>query len=367
MTLDLSRWAVVAHKDDTGFGRLAEDLRAVLGLGRHLVIPSERLWDKPLTGTGEDLLEPSQSPDRLRSLLKDLQGFIFFERHSWHPQILPIARELGVRSVCLPTWEWFRGTDRQWKLCDLFICSSRYSLSVIRRYGFRNSIFLPIILDIGRFSARSISGPARLFIHNAGLVDANDRKGTGDTIRAFRLVKRQDIELSIRMQKPADLPDLDHRMKLEIGNLDDPGALWRTGDVAIQPSKMEGIGLMVLEPVLSGMPVLTLDYPPMSEFVRQDEMRVRKRWFNRKAFPTAWVKHAHLRLPDINDLARKIEWCTEHDMSQFSVDNRRWAESVFDGARLKDGYSAVLQALLDNQLDEFLKATDRETGIGLIR
>ncbi len=45
--LDLSRWAVVAHKDDTGFGRMAMDARSVLGVGRHLIIPSERLTDYP--------------------------------------------------------------------------------------------------------------------------------------------------------------------------------------------------------------------------------------------------------------------------------------------------------------------------------
>ena len=33
MSVDFSRWAVVAHKDDTGFGRQAADIRAVLGLG----------------------------------------------------------------------------------------------------------------------------------------------------------------------------------------------------------------------------------------------------------------------------------------------------------------------------------------------
>ena len=36
-------WAVVAHKDDTGFGRMAADARKVLGFGHHFVIPSERL------------------------------------------------------------------------------------------------------------------------------------------------------------------------------------------------------------------------------------------------------------------------------------------------------------------------------------
>ena len=44
-TLDFKQWAVVAHKDDTGLGRQARDIRKVLSLGRHIVIPTERLTD----------------------------------------------------------------------------------------------------------------------------------------------------------------------------------------------------------------------------------------------------------------------------------------------------------------------------------
>ena len=49
-------WAVLAHKDDTGLGRQASDVRDVLGFGPHLVIPSERLVDHPLDGISEHWL-----------------------------------------------------------------------------------------------------------------------------------------------------------------------------------------------------------------------------------------------------------------------------------------------------------------------
>lgn len=54
--LDLSKWAVVAPKDFTGLGRMAEDMKAVLGIGYHLVIPSERLNNQPLNIDNEILL-----------------------------------------------------------------------------------------------------------------------------------------------------------------------------------------------------------------------------------------------------------------------------------------------------------------------
>jgi hypothetical protein len=43
-------WAVYAHKDDTGFGRMARDVRSVLSFGKHLIIPSERLYDYHIDG-----------------------------------------------------------------------------------------------------------------------------------------------------------------------------------------------------------------------------------------------------------------------------------------------------------------------------
>jgi glycosyltransferase involved in cell wall biosynthesis len=343
MALDFSNWAVVAHKDDTGFGRGAADLRRVLGVGRHLVIPSERLWDKPLDQDSEARLDPKCSGDELRFLLSGLEGIFFFERHNWHPDLLPTCRELGVRSVCIVTWEWFKGDDRLWDLCDLFICPSQLSLSVVREQGRKNSIYLPWALDLSRFPSRSISGPARFFVHNAGLVDPDDRKGTGDTILAFKGVKRADIRLLVRMQKEAPLPETDDRIVVQTGNLDNPADLYATGDVAIQPSKLEGIGFMIIEPAASGMPVVTLDYPPMNEFVRQKELLVRKRWLKRKSYGSVWYKHAHLRLPDIKDLAKKIEWCASHDLSGVSRDNRAWAEETFNPQRLSEQYRLALE------------------------
>lgn len=344
MNVDFSRWAVVAHNDDTGFGRMAADMRRVLGLGGQIVLPSERLVDRPL-GQADRLLRCDDPAACVEAVLAGWDGILFFERPAWHPQLLEIARARGVRTVCVPMWEWFQGRARQWQGCDLFVCPSDFSERVVRSYGWRNTCVLPWTLDIGRFPARRIVGPARLFVHNAGLVDHNDRKGTRDTIEAFMRVKNPALRLLVRMQKEVPLPRHDNRVEVQVGNLGDPAQLYATGDCAIQPSKMEGIGFMVIEPVASGLPVITLDYPPMSEAVCQPELRVRKRWFKRRAFPTAWVKHAHLRLPNIADLTRRIEWCATNDLAEVSCANRAWAEKRFDRSNLVAAWRQALSTL----------------------
>jgi len=339
---NFSNWAVYAHKDDTGFGRQASDVRAVLGFGHHLVIPSERLDDHPIDGLNERWLPADASPESIRLLLSDFDGILFFERPAWHPHILQIAREMRVATVCVPNWEWFKGNAPEWQYCDLFVCPSRFTEKIVRSYGFTNTYYLPWPIDLAKLPLRQVSGPARHFIHNAGLVDHDDRKGTRDTIQAFSRLSRSDLRLTVRLQKPVPLPPVDERVEIVVGNLACVSDLYATGDICVQPSKMEGIGFMVLEPACAGIPVLTTDYPPMSEYIQQAELRCRPRWRKRKAYASQWISHAHLKLPNIRDLARRMDWAASTDLSEISAANRQWAEINFNPAMLRSAWAEAL-------------------------
>lgn len=344
MTL-FNNWAVVSYKDDTGLGRHAADLKKILKLGYQLVVPSERLSTHPLDATADRVLQPDFTDEQVKNCLTGLDGLIVLERQ-FHPRLLETAKELGLKIVAVPMWEWFLGNAPEWKFCDLFICQSRFTEQIVRKYGWTNTVRLPLALDLSQFPARLVKNAARVFIHNAGLIDADDRKATRDTIRAFMRTRRSDIQLVVRLQKEADLPEHDERVQVRIGNLEDPGELYQNGDCAIQPSKMEGIGFMVVEPVSVGLPVITLNYPPMNEYVHQPEMLVRPRLFSRKCFATQWIPHAHLRLPDINDLTRKIIWCADNDLSRISQANRQWSEQAFDPDKLKKLWLDAVERIL---------------------
>jgi len=341
--IDWGRWAVVAPKDDTGLGREAEAAREVLGIGRHLAVPSERLVDKPLDGTSERRLDPRCGLEELRELLRGLEGVLVLERPNWHPRLLPICRDLGVRTLCVPNWEWFVGRDPLWRHCDAFVCCSRITLDVVRRYRFRNAVAVgPWPLPLARFPARSVTGPARVFIHNGALMDTFDRKGTLDTIDAFSRVPGPALRLIVRLQREVELPRLDPRIEVRFGNLADPAQLYADAHVAIQPSKIEGIGFLVLEALASGLPVITTNAPPMNEYVPRRELLVAPRWFKRRAFQTGWVPQAHRRLPRSRDLEAKIAWCAENDLGATADANRAWAEERFDAARVRREWEEVL-------------------------
>jgi len=340
-----SKWAVCSFKDDTGLGRMATDIQAVLGLGHHLVVPSERLKSQEISGVNERLLLPTDSSTNIESLLDELEGIICLERPNWHPDLLRIAKSMGIITVCVPMWEWFTGTSPDWDLVDLIACPSRFTETIVRSYGYTNTCSIYWPLDLAKLPSRTISGPARHFIHNAGLIDHDDRKGTRDTIKAFKRLKRKDVSLTVRLQKDSPLPLLDERIEVIIGNCPNPADLYATGDICVQPSKMEGIGFMVLEPACAGMPVITTDYPPMNEFIRQPNLRCRTRWRKRKAFPTNWIPHAHLKLPSITDLTRKMEWAASHDLASISQSNRAWAERTFDPIVLRRSWELLLSQI----------------------
>jgi len=344
---DLSNWAVVGFKDDTGIGRMTRDIQQVLGVGHHIVAPSERMEGYPLEGTHELLLSDSLDADKLKEFLSGLKGIICLERLHWRSDLIPVAKSLGIKVVCVPMWEWFRGTDEDWKDADLFLCPNLKAVEVLRSYGFDNTMHVPWPLDLEALPSREVSGVARTFIHNAGLVDHDDRKGTSCVVKAFSKVRNPDICLIIRMQQESPLPIKDHRIDLRIGNLDNPAELYTEGDVAIQPSRMEGLGFMVLEPVCCGMPVITTDAAPMNEYVHQPELLAHPTLIRKKSFAykAASIPHAYLTPPKVSSLAKRINWCSHNDLSQISKQNRDWALSRHCSQNIRLSWENTLSKL----------------------
>ena len=337
---------MVAYNDTTGLGRMAEDIKALLGV-RHLVIPSERLETRALNPSSDTLLRRDADQAEVASALEGLQGIVVLET-PWNQQLLPTARRLRMRVACVPRWEWFRGSDPTWAMVDLFLCPSDFCLKVVRSYGWMNSLQLPWTVDLSQLPTRIVRGPARVFFHNGGLMDRDDRKSTRDTIAAFRRVRRRDVRLIVRLQKPAELGPVDDRVEVRIGNLENVSGLYAEGDVAVQPSAIEGIGFMVLEPVCCGVPTITTDCPPVSDYVTQPELRTKTRWFNRPVFSSraARIRHAHRHPPSVNDVTRRIEWCTDHDLTTISLENRMMAQRMFNPDALRARWIHTLGGLV---------------------
>jgi glycosyltransferase involved in cell wall biosynthesis len=345
-SLDLARWAIVGVKDETGVGRMAEDLRRALAPICQLVAPSYR--GSSAHDASSDLPLALESDKALNEQLAAFQGIIIFEDTEWSRRAVRIAHAAGVKTVHVVLWEWFRFYVPEWQLCDLFVCVHGMAEKTLRRLGFRNLARLVWPLDLAQLPRREIRGRARRFAHNAGLVEKGDRKGTAITIEAFRAVSLPDIELVIRTQNEFTLHCDDPRIRIESQHIEHHGDLYAEGDVAVQPSKCEGLGFMILEAIAAGLPVITTDYPPMNEYASSGRLLAATRWGKAPAEQTSYIHQAHFKIPRVSSLARCIQWCATHDVASISARNRAWAENTFHPERVRRDWTIALAKLLDS-------------------
>lgn len=158
---------------------------------------------------------------------------------------------------------------------DFLICNTKRHHSVFSwhpgchyvPWGTDTTVFAPRALD-------RISGDHVVFFHSAGY--SPYRKGTDLAIRAFQQIEGE-AQLVVHTQRPlSELPCMYSplvRRLIGAGKLlvlcatvRAPG-LYHRGDVYVYPSRLDGVGLTVPEALACGLPVITIDNPPMNEFV----------------------------------------------------------------------------------------------------
>jgi 1,2-diacylglycerol 3-alpha-glucosyltransferase len=155
---------------------------------------------------------------------------------------------------------------------DFLFCNTERHFSVFNNHP--QSFYIPWGTNINVYTERTkrnVHTPVKFF-HSAGMGGIGLRKGTDILIKAFQKVKGP-AELIIHSQAGIDrygsvasLIENDKRVTFIHSTVGAPG-LYHLGDVYVYPTKLEGIGLTILEAMSSGLPVITTDDAPMNEFV----------------------------------------------------------------------------------------------------
>jgi 1,2-diacylglycerol 3-alpha-glucosyltransferase len=213
-----------------------------------------------------------------------------------------------------------KDTINQFAIYDFLLCNTRRHFGVFKNHP--KAIFIQWGTNTTLFSPSRNQGSNNrdnsvVFFHSAGMGGINNRKGTDLTVKAFQNTKG-DAKLIIHSQVEKSkygndielLIENDDRIEFIEKTVGAPG-LYHLGDVFVYPTRLEGIGLCIPEALSSGLPVITTNCPPMSEFITDnyngmlvDVVKEQMR-FDNYYWPECVV--------DLNSLTKKM---------QFYIDNK---------------------------------------------
>jgi hypothetical protein len=274
---------LVGANSPTGLGYQNRDLAAHLPVARWLAHADRWGWLPRPTIPGKYRapwgtrwrVAPSISPRTQRAWLSGLDWIVFVEKPGV-PGIVGFARAAGISVACVPNWEWLSPALDWLPYVDLMICPTAVTERMLRRWrrerGFSWDVaHVPWPIDPARFAFRRRDRCRRfLFVNGTGGTRGGRTDGTRTPYRrkGLALVAETarllpDVPFLVYSQV-ADLPPLPGNVDVRPAPADNAD-LYRDGDVCVQPSHWEGLGLQLLECQAAGMPLVTTDAPPMNE------------------------------------------------------------------------------------------------------
>lgn len=206
-----------------------------------------------------------------------IDAVIFNEQRHWDGIVQ--ARKLGILIGAHIDY-YTADTVPFFNLYDFLICNTKRHYSVFGQHP--QCCYCPWGTQVDVYKPEERPDRLISFIISAGWCGDyararswNDRRGVGLTIRAFRQIEG-DCRLLVFSQVPLEhCPDdwqgavnKDNRIDFRVGTFDP--VPYTTGDVYVYPSRLDGIGLTLPEALSSGLPGITTNCPPMSEFVHND-------------------------------------------------------------------------------------------------
>ncbi|MFO8022447.1 MAG: glycosyltransferase [Perlabentimonas sp.] len=271
----------------------------------------------------------------------------------FNPNAFRIARRLGIRSVFYPMVERFPADQPEWRGvandCDIILCPTKQAYKFFLNYYPDKTKYLPYPIDVDRFEFKR-RNDCFTFLHNAGHGGVACRKGTREMVQAFSMIKNKEVNLIINSQKPKEhygsvlsLIEQDDRIEFRHFNTNDLNCLYRDGDVAVQPSKFEGIGLTVPESMACGLPTITTNAAPMNEFVEDRKYLVDVEARTASLSPN---KDTLTNKVSVNHLASIMEGLAGIDISVTSEEVRKKIEEKFSYNSLKEKHRILFESLI---------------------
>jgi len=313
--------------------------------GRQM-LENQGCWNVPNLTTFPHYLIPT---DVLTQWIhnNDLRMVIFNEEYNWN-QVVAV-KDTGVQ--VLTYLDYYKENWKPYiRFYDAVLCSTNRTFHLVK--DFCNAHYIGWGIDTELFRPGDNEDKKYTFFHNAGWLGLNYRKMTPSVIIAFDAVSHSlptatlFIHAQAGLEKlPAEVVNIvrnNPRITYHIETVPAPG-LYHKGHILLFPSKMEGLGLPLLEGLACGLPAIATDAPPMNEFIKDGyngllvKVAARLTREDNIAFPEEVI--------DMADLISKMEYLGKNpELVQQMQSNARKSIRGYDA--LSESVNKVIEGML---------------------
>ena len=244
-------------------------------------------WDMPNVHWGKRswsnwVIEGSTYIDKgdFKKWITDNQiELVFFNEQRWFPVLL-WCKDWNIKTAAYVDY-YTEDLIPYYDLYDCLICNTKRHAFAFRHNP--NTKYLKWGTNIDIYKPSQERHERLTFFNSAGMDPV--RKGTDLVVKAFyQLKNRSKAKLLIHTQRPLIntipevqplIEELEKEGALEIieKTISAPG-LYYQADIYVYPSRLDGIGLTLMEAAASGLACITIDNAPMNEFVDDSFGRV---------------------------------------------------------------------------------------------
>lgn len=263
------RLGLIVRSDKTGLGYQTRDYY------KHLKPDKVILIDlSPLNGLPQHyewyenthLIVGIPTDQQVVEMLQDIDVLLTAET-SYNPRLYTIARELGVKTICVENPEFFDPFKfPDYPLPDLIILPSVWMEQEIRAYAEPRGtkviqLHHPVDRESFPFRQRTMAVP----MHIAGKQAVEDRNGTWDFMDAWPsgIVTTQSDDLAWHIRQKYRHSDV-------FTGIDNPLEMYQKGDILVLPRRYGGNCLPLNEALSTGMPVIMTDISPNNHLLPKE-------------------------------------------------------------------------------------------------
>ena len=280
------------------------------------------------------------------------------------PKMFDECRKRGIKTIWRPNQEWILPIygKSDYEMLDYILTPQNACADFLEeKYQLDNVVRNPWITDLPIVKKSYSSDTKTRFLFNAGRGGIGNRRNHTVVIEAFKKIlgERKDIEFTLKTPVDVDVSSLsqykDKNFTYICKNTSYSKNLqhYAEADFSIAPSKWEGVGFALLESLYCGTPVITVNAPPMNEWVSHNETG----YLVEATFPDVelpipfdkinmnglnWVKAAQC---NVDDLVAAILCLADNKKSFYDTFNQKNQDILDDRQK---SFKQTFRVLIDN-------------------